>query len=207
LGVGDAVVTRFGGIQRIKWLGRQSYAAPFLAPGQFPVRIAAGAQEDGVAARDLVVSPGDSMLLGGMLVLAKNPVKGVTIRQTRPESCVYDVQLDLGTHDCVVAEGCWSESHADAPGQRAQFHNAAEYDALYPDIPPPEALILCAPRPESGPLLEAALRPTTDIATRRAEQIGASATDFDPGSTGVETSTVSGSEIFWRIFLKKRPLA
>jgi hypothetical protein len=69
------------------------------------------------------------------------------------------VQLDLGGHDCVLAEGAWSETYADAPGMRAQFHNAAEYEALYPDAPPAEALRLCASRPEAGPKLEAALRP------------------------------------------------
>jgi len=59
----------------------------------------------------------------------------------------------------VIAEGAWSETYADAPGMRAQFHNAAEYEALYPDEPPVEALRLCAERPERGPALAAALLP------------------------------------------------
>jgi len=168
--IGDRVITRFGGIQPIKWLGRQTYAPHFLTPEKFPVRITAGALAQGIPARDLYVSPGHSMLLGDILVLASTLINGVTITQTRPHSDVNYVQLDLGTHDCVVAEGCWSESYADAPGMRAQFHNAAEFEALYPNDPPPEALTLCAPRPESGPRLAAALRLIPQ--TCRAEQPG-----------------------------------
>ncbi len=164
LQIGDTVVTRFGGIRAIKWIGRQSFAPRFIAPDKFPVRITAGALSDQLPARDLFVSPGHSMLLGEILVLAKNLVNGITITQSQPTSEVAYFQLDLGTHDCVLAEGAWSETYADAPGLRAQFHNAAEFQALYPEIPPPEDLKLCAPRPEHGPRLEAALRPIAEIA-------------------------------------------
>ena len=74
-------------------------------------------------------------------------------------------QIELATHDCVIAEGSWSEAYADGPGLRAQFHNANEYFALYPDEPPPAELNLCAPRPERGAKLDAALRPIVARAT------------------------------------------
>jgi hypothetical protein len=166
LRAGDAVVTRFGGIQRVKWLGRQHYAAAFLAnhPEKWPVCIQAGALAPGVPAGDLYVSPGHSMLLGDVLVLAATLVNGVTVTQTRPSSQVDYVQIDLGAQDCVMAEGAWSETYADAPGMRAQFHNAAEYAARYPDEPPVEALRLCAARPERGPRLAAALAPVVERA-------------------------------------------
>ncbi len=161
LAIGDTVVTRFGGIQRVKFLGRQHYAPEFIAnhPEKWPVCIAAGALEDGVPARDLYVSPGHSMLLGEVLVLASNLVNGVTITQTQPETEVKYVQIDLARHDCVLAEGAWSETYADAPGLRAQFHNAAEFDQLYPDAPPVAEMRLCAQRPERGPALASALAP------------------------------------------------
>jgi hypothetical protein len=88
----------------------------------------------------------------------------VTVTQTRPSSQVDYVQIDLGAQDCVMAEGAWSETYADAPGMRAQFHNAAEYAARYPDEPPVEALRLCAARPERGPRLAAALAPVVERA-------------------------------------------
>ena len=59
----------------------------------------------------------------------------------------------------MIAEGTWTESYADAEGLRDQFHNAAEFHALYPDHRAPEELSLCAPRPERGAKLDAVLRP------------------------------------------------
>ncbi len=75
LAIGDAVVTRFGGYRKIKWIGRQSYGSRFIRNNrnQIPVRIAAGALGQNLPQRDLFVSPGHSMLLGDVLVLAARP--------------------------------------------------------------------------------------------------------------------------------------
>jgi hypothetical protein len=100
------------------------------------------------------------VLLGDVLVLASALVNGVTVTQELDRQATVDYfQIELTAHDCVIAEGTWSETFADGPGLREQFHNAAEFYALYPDTPPPEELVLCAQRPERGPLLERALRP------------------------------------------------
>jgi hypothetical protein len=107
----------------------------------------------------LYVSPGHSILLGDVLVLASCMVNGVTVVQRRPASDVHYVQIELEGHDCVAAEGAWAETFADAPGLRARFHNAAEFYALYPESAPVEALKLCAKRPERGAMLQAALMP------------------------------------------------
>jgi hypothetical protein len=161
LKIGDEVVTRFGGVQKIKFVGRQSYAPAFLGnnKAKWPVTISAGALGDGLPVRDLSVSPGHSMLIGKTLVLAKNLINGITIRQDRPEAQLDYFQLEFAAHDCVQAEGAWSESFADGLGLRAQFHNAAEFWARYPNYETPEALALCAPRPEHGPALAAAMAP------------------------------------------------
>jgi hypothetical protein len=74
--------------------------------------------------------------------------------------------VEFDTHDCVLAEGCWSESYADLGDLRAQFHNAAEFRALYPAHTAPEEPALCAPRPEGGLALSAALRPVVARATK-----------------------------------------
>jgi hypothetical protein len=103
-------------------------------------------------------------LLDDTLVLASRLVNGVTVTQARPKADVHYVQIELSGHDCVVAEGAWAETFADAPGLRAQFHNAAEFYAMYPDAPPAEALRLCAPRPERGAKLAAALMPVVERA-------------------------------------------
>ncbi len=167
LQIGDPVIARFGGVQPIKWIGRQSYGRQFLEKNraQMPVHIAAGALDGALPNRDLYVSPGHSMLLGQTLVLARNLINGVTIRQdTAPEEIHY-YQLEFDAHDCVLAEGAWSESYADAWGLRAAFHNAAEFRVLYPDYPSPEEPLLCAPRPQNGPAMDAALRPVVTLAT------------------------------------------
>ncbi len=171
LQIGDRVITRFGGIRPIEWIGRQSYDPRFLRnnPGKVPVRIQPGALGPNLPARALSVSPGHSLLLGDVLVLASTLLNGITITQTlEPDAAAVEYyQLDLGEHDCVIAEGTWAESFADAPGMRAQFHNAEEYDALYPERPPVESQSLCVPRPEYGPALEQALHPVVAIATAR----------------------------------------
>lgn len=161
LNIGDAVVTRFSGIQRLKWIGIQRYARRFLAnnPDRVPVCVKAGALGPNQPLRDLYISPGHSMLVGETLVLAKNLVNGITVTQDEAPELVEYYALELDRHDCVIAEGAFSESFADGPGFRNQFHNAAEFYALYPDYAEPDALALCAPRPEQGPALGAALRP------------------------------------------------
>ena len=172
LRIGDPVVTRFGGIQPIKWIGRQSYGRQFLERNreQMPVCIAAGALDGGLPTRDLYVSPGHSMLLGGTLVLARNLINGVTICQDAAPEEIHYYQLEFDIHDCVLAEGSWSESYADAWGLRGAFHNAAEFHTLYPGYPSPEEPRLCAPRPQYGTALDAALRPVIALAALNAAQ-------------------------------------
>jgi hypothetical protein len=164
IAIGDLLVTRFSGMAKVKWIGRQSFDLRFVQDNRdrLPVRIRAGALGEKLPARDLYVSPGHSMLLENTLVLARNLVNGVSITQeTGPENnpAIIDYfQIELDRHDCVIAEGTWSETYADGPGMRGQFQNAAEFYALYPDQPPPQQLELCAPRPERAKL-DAALRP------------------------------------------------
>jgi hypothetical protein len=158
LRIGDSVVTRFGGIQPVKWIGRHSHAAG--DPANTPVCIRAGALGDRTPARDLYVSPGHSMLVDGALVIAGLMVNGATVTQDWCPRRIEYVHIELAAHDCVIAEGAWSETYADAQVSRARFDNAAEFAALYPEHgPAPDDFVLCAPRPERGAALEAAIRP------------------------------------------------
>jgi hypothetical protein len=161
LAIGDLVITRGQGVQPVKWIGRQSFDRRFIKPNsdQMPVRFEAGALGNGLPRRPLYVSAGHSMLIDGQLVLAKSLVNGVTITQFQAPDDLHYYQLEFETHDCVLAEGAWSESYADSEGMRAKFNNAAEFAALYPDYVSPVAPILYAPRPVSGPDLAARLRP------------------------------------------------
>jgi len=169
LAIGDAVVTRFGGVQKIKWIGRQSYDSRFVKENRekLPVCIHPGAFGEDGPAEKIFVSPGHSLLIGDVLVLAAALVNGVTVTQRYGEetpAMIEYFQIELQAHDCVIAEGIWAETYADAPGLRAQFHNEAEYYALYPDEPPAAELSLCAPRPERGEKRLGALRQVAVIA-------------------------------------------
>jgi hypothetical protein len=166
LHIGDPVVTRFGGTQTIKWIGRQSFGNVFVHKNraQIPVRIAAGALGRELPKRDLYISPGHSMLLGGILVLAQTLLNGVTITQAWGDEDIHYYQLEFEAHDCVLAEGAWSESFADGPGMRGIFHNAAAFYETFPAYRAPDQFSMCAPRPQSGPALEAALRPVLALA-------------------------------------------
>ena len=158
LQIGDLVVTRFGGIQPVRWIGRHSH--PAGDPALTPVCIHAGALGERLPARDLYVSPGHSVLVDGTLLIARLLVNGVTVTQNWCPPRIDYVHVELASHDCVIAEGAWAETYADAQVSRAAFDNAAEYEALYPDAgPAPDEFTLCAPRPERGAKLEAALRP------------------------------------------------
>lgn len=161
LQIGDRVVTRFGGLQTIRWIGRQQFTLEDVRANAAlrSVCIHAGALGEQLPARDLYVSPGHSMLVDGTLVLAKSLVNGLSITQVAEPAAEDYFNLELAAHDCVLAEGTWSETYADVDNLRQQFHNAAEYTALYPQSRAPDALSLCAARPESGAVLDAALRP------------------------------------------------
>jgi hypothetical protein len=154
LKIGDRVVTRFNGIQSVKWIGRQSYDARFVKdnPDHIPVCIQAGALDDHTPARDLFVSPLHAIYLDGVLVPAKCLLNGASIRQVLPEGMIEYYHIELASHDVLIAEGALAESYLDE-GNRAMFHNVGEHAALHPDAAPLPALA-CAERVEAGPALD-----------------------------------------------------
>ncbi len=154
LRIGDEVLTRLRGRQKVKWIGRQAFEGRFIAgnPLTLPVTIRAGALGPGVPVRDLTVSPGHGICLGGALVPAWRLVNGVSVTQAAAVDHVAYYHVELDAHDLLLAENCLCESYLDIGG-RAQFHNAAEYAALYPGDEPSAAP--CLERLEAGIALAA----------------------------------------------------
>lgn len=130
---GDLVVTRFGGFRSVRWIGRQSFLGRFLGHKRAPICIRAGALADHSPRRDLWVSPDHSLLLNDRLVHASLLVNGVTITQTEVSGVVDYLHVDLGEHDCLLADGAWAESYAER-GNRTSFHNAADYVPYLPEV-------------------------------------------------------------------------
>ena len=192
LRVGDRVITRDGSAKPIRWIGHRSYAGavPAGLRDVVPVSIEAGALADGVPARELTVSSRHALYLDDVLVPAERLVNGRSIRRRPDIDPIRYFHIELERHDVIFAEGAPAESFVDCDS-RSAFHNAAEYDALYPGDPG-ERWVFCAPRVESGEAL-AAIRRRLDARAR----LPAEPPDAEPGPLlgrldGVEAGRIAG---------------
>jgi microcystin-dependent protein len=163
LRIGDKVMTKSGAAVPVKWIGRRSYSGRFVLGRKdiLPVCIKAGALDNNVPQRDLWISPHHAMyfkdeMQGGMLIEARHLVNGVSIVQAERADKVEYVHVELDSHDVIVAEGALSETFLD-DDSRGMFHNAHEYDGLYPDDVRQPARY-CAPRRDDGYEVEAVRR-------------------------------------------------
>jgi hypothetical protein len=93
---------------------------------------------------------------GGLLIEARHLVNGVSIVQAERADTVEYVHVELDSHDVIIAEGALSETFLD-DDSRGMFHNAQEYDGLYPDDVRQPARY-CAPRRDDGYEVEAVRR-------------------------------------------------
>lgn len=136
LAAGDMVLTHEGKEQPIRWMGRQTVSTRFGDPLRIlPIRIKAGALDEGVPRRDLLLSPDHAVLVGGVLIQAGALVNGTTIlRQFDvPEVFTYH-HIELARHDLIVAEGAPAETFVDNV-DRLNFDNWDEHEALYGNQP------------------------------------------------------------------------
>jgi hypothetical protein len=156
-------MTKSGAAVPVKWIGRRSYSGRFVLGRKdiLPVCIKAGALDDDLPKRDLWISPHHAMCFedkaqGGVLIEARHLVNGVSIVQAERADKVEYIHVELDSHDAIFAEGALSETFLD-DDSRGMFHNAHEYDGLYPDdIRQPARY--CAPRRDDGYEVEAVRR-------------------------------------------------
>lgn len=114
LNVGDRVITRDHGYQKIRWIGRTTVKAHVEIA---PIRIRKGVLQN---VRDLRISPNHRVLLKGpmlelllghteVLVPAKYLVDGETILREPPGDVEY-FHILFDCHELVLSEQCWTES-------------------------------------------------------------------------------------------------
>jgi hypothetical protein len=169
LAIGDRLVTASGDRRPVKWIGRRSYLPRFLAanPGMHPIRLRAGCLGGGLPRRDLLVSPEHAMLLDGLLMPARCLVNCRTVRTERQVDRLDYIHVELDSHDVIIAEGAPSETFVD-DNSRGMFHNAQEFEILYPDVTLSSGGLYYARRVDSGPELEAVRRRMSDVAAAMA---------------------------------------
>jgi hypothetical protein len=145
---GDRLPTLHGGTQPIKWLGRRSYTRRFAAnnPDVRPVCITRHALAPGIPQRDLYLSPGHALFIGGHLNAARNLVNGTSILNAPLPEDVHYIHVELNSHEVIVAENAPAESFVNADC-RTQFENYVEYLHLFGDAPEPSPSY---PRLEDG---------------------------------------------------------
>ncbi len=134
---GDHVLNPNGRSLLVTWIGLQTIATRFADPlGCLPIRIKAGALGDEVPSRDLVLSPGHAILVGGALIQAGALVNGISIVREKnvPEMFTY-YHIETEHHSLILAENAAAETFVDNAGRFA-FDNWPEHQALYPEGKP-----------------------------------------------------------------------
>jgi len=153
LAVGDIVITKDGEDIPIAWIGhRQLNLSRHPNPEKVqPIRIAASAFQNGVPARDLILSPDHALYLSGCLIPAKALVNGANIVQLNRAQITY-YHIELAHHDIIFAEHTAVETYLDT-GNRAAFQNTRPVTTLHPDFMQHlRESRSCAPFIGSGPI-------------------------------------------------------
>ncbi len=125
---GTLVLTADGTAEPVRWLGTRAVSTRFADPMHaYPVRIAAGALDDGVPSRDLLLSPDHALLLDGILIQAAALVNGGDVQRetTMPDNFTY-YHVELANHALILAEGQPAETFVDNVS-RGHFDNWATH--------------------------------------------------------------------------------
>lgn len=165
LTAGDLVLTADGQARPVRWLGRSTLSRFGRDPlSLLPIRIKAGALAQNVPARDLLVSPGHAVLVGGVLVHATALVNGTSIVREQDTPLLFTYyHVELDSHALLLAEGAPAESFLDGV-EEIGFENWDERTAVAAEELP-------YPRVKSARQLPAAVRAA--LAARAAALFGA----------------------------------
>ena len=155
LRVGDLVLTRDNGMQKIRWTGAREMTARDLAeaPHLRPVLIRQGALGNGLPERDMMVSPQHRVLVANdrtalyfedreVLVAAKHLVGRPGIETAQVERTTY-IHIMFDHHEVVLSDGSWTESFQ--PGDESLrgvgADQRAEILSLFPELADREGIL------------------------------------------------------------------
>lgn len=151
---GDRILTRDNGIQTISWVGhkRLDFKELKAAPKLRPIKIKAGAIDDNMPERDMLVSPSHRMLIvsnkaelyfgqAEVLVAAEHmlAMDGVEISD---QPYITYIHIMCQNHEILLSDGTWSESFQPADFTLKGFDAAqrAELFTLFPELETPEGV-------------------------------------------------------------------
>jgi Hint domain len=157
---GDMLVTRFGPIRPVKWVGKgKVLSTRGKRTAATPVIVRKSALADNVPNQDLRLTKAHSLYIDGALIPVEFLVNHRTILwdDRAQEVEIYHVELD--SHDALLANGAPAESYRD-DGNRWLFHNANSGWHLPPQEP-------CAAVLTGGPVVDAVWRRLLDRAGPR----------------------------------------
>jgi glycosyltransferase involved in cell wall biosynthesis len=192
LRIGDKVATLDGTAKPVVWIGRRAHPAVLAAgnPDLVPIRIAQGAIGRNVPHRDLFVSPSQALFFDDILIPAGYLENGESIVRCPRIDPIRYFHIELDRHDIIFAEGAPAETFVDCDN-RGMFHNASEYAERYP-AGQPQRWLFCAPRVETGAVLDQVRR----VIDGRAGLVSAGA-EVSPGPLegnvdGLDGNTITG---------------
>lgn len=146
--VGDRVLTRDHGVQKIRWVGHRSLNGQELAmaPHLSPVLIREGSIGKGLPERDLLVSPQHRVLFNNnktelyfedreVLAAAKHLTNLEGIDVVEASSVTY-IHFMFDEHEVVLSNGIWTESFQPGKQTLAGMSSAQrnEIFELFPDL-------------------------------------------------------------------------
>jgi hypothetical protein len=134
LRAGDAVVSAFGGLRPVRWIGHRRIELVRHPRPQdvLPVRVQAHAFGLGRPYRDLLLSPDHAVFVDEVLIPVRCLLNGATIVQAQCTKVTY-FHVELPAHEVILAEGLPCESYLDL-GNRGAFDNGGGAVLLHPDF-------------------------------------------------------------------------
>ncbi|WP_052245442.1 Hint domain-containing protein [Halocynthiibacter namhaensis] len=152
--VGDLVVTRDNGVQKICWVGGKPLDWKTLGnnPHLRPVMIRAGSLGAGMPDRDLLLSPNHRLLVSNevtslyfdeheILAAAKHLVNRKSVHKQDVMSVTY-IHFMFENHEIVLANGCWTESFQPGDYSLKGVGNMQrrEIYEIFPELKSPEGI-------------------------------------------------------------------